>query len=181
MAVPILGKKDVPKEETFRLLHCFVCDSLEELPPYEGPPEMDHLLEAVAERHAFPSGERHKGQLYVVPVRVWTDTPTRKNVIEQIKGGGSKGIAEIDSDFYVSRSTFMEDAMTCYRKHNKPKDGCGDWHKDDKRIVPQTHKERKDAGMERPETAPGPKTYICDFCPVAVGVAQRKRKLLGLE
>ncbi len=30
------------------------------------------------------------------------------------------------------------------------------------------------------ESAPGVKTYLCDFCPVAIGVAQRKQKLMGL-
>jgi hypothetical protein len=35
--------------------------------------------------------------------------------------------------------------------------------------------------MEKYEESAGPKTYLCDFCPVAISVAQRKRKLIGLE
>ena len=69
--------------------------------------------------------------------------------------------------------------MECYSKHNKPKDGCLDWHAKDRLLIPKTQKERKAEGMGSYLDAPGPKTYLCDFCPVAVGVAQRKQKLIG--
>ena len=71
--------------------------------------------------------------------------------------------------------------MSCYKRHNKPKDGCSDWHATDKMLVPKTEKERKAEGLEKYKDSPGQKTYLCDFCPVAIGVAQRKRKLIGME
>jgi hypothetical protein len=74
----------------------------------------------------------------------------------------------------------MEDAMKCYQAHNKPKDGCNDWHHSDKMLIPNTIKERRKEGLESYENASGVKTYLCDFCPVAIGVAQRKQKLMGL-
>lgn len=183
MGVPILGstpKKD-PKDFDVRLLHCLVCDTIEELPPYEGPPELDYLLQIAVEPHKFESGLEHVGKLYSIPLKAWANQEAKREVIRQIKGGGSLGLAEIDESYYDTRSTFMEDAMKCYQAHNKPKDGCGDWQRADKRLVPQTHKARKEAGMERPEDAPGPKTYLCDFCPVRVAVEHRKQKLLGLR
>ena len=179
--VPILGEKPKDNEPMFRLLYCLVCQTLEELPPYEGDPELDVLLTIACETHVFPSGEPHKGKLYVLPIRVWAKTESKKEVIRQIKGGGSKGLAEVDDTFYDSRSTFMEDAMSCYRQHNKPKDGCADWHASDKMLIPATEKERKKEGLESYKDSPGKKTYLCDFCPVAIGVAERKRKLLGME
>lgn len=182
--VPILGKKEIKKEDTFRLLHCWVCGTLEELPPYEGPAEQDYLLAVLCEKHVFASGDPHKGNLFTkIPVKSWKDTETRKDIIRQIKQGGSKGLAEIDDTFYDSRSTFMEDAMKCYIAHNRPQenDGCSDFRIPEKRLVPNTSKDREEAGMERYLDAPGPKTYLCDFCPVAIGVARRKRKLMGLE
>lgn len=182
--VPILGQKpQAPNEPMFRLLYCLVCDTLEELPPYEGPPEQDHLLAIACDLHVFPSGEPHKGKLYVLPVRAWASKEARTEIINQIKGGGSKGLAEIDDTFYESRSIFMEDAMKCYKAHNSPKPdtGCSDWKIESKILLPKTAKERKEVGLEKPSEAPGPKTYLCDFCPVAIGVAQRKRKLLGIE
>ena len=180
--VRILGQKpQAANEPMFRLLYCLVCQTLEELPPYDGAPEQDHLLAIACEQHVFPSGEPHKGKLFVLPLRVWAKPESKKEVIRQIKGGGSAGLDEIDDTFYDSRSTFMEGAMECYRKHNKPKDGCVEWHDKGKLLIPNTIKERKAEGMGRYQDEAGPKTYLCDFCPVAVAVAQRKRKLLGME
>jgi hypothetical protein len=178
--VPILGQRQQqPTDPVFRLLHCLVCDTLEELPPYEGPSDQDTLLEIACEVHIFPSGEPHKGKLYVLPLKYWAKTESKREIIRQIKGGGSKGLAELDETYYDSRSTFMDDAMACYRQHNKPKEGCDDWHSKHKMLVPKTAKERKAEGMARYQDEAGPKTYLCDFCPVAVAVNTRKRKLLG--
>ena len=177
--IPLLGQKESPSNEPmFRLLYCLVCEPLEELPPYDGDPKVDTLLEIAVESHVFPSGEPHKGKLFVVPLRAWAKSESKKEIIRQIKGGGSMGLAEIDDSFYDSRSTFMEGAMDCYKQHNKPKDGCSDWKNKTKMLVPKTAKERKAEGLGRYEDEPGPKTYLCDFCPVAIGVAQRKRKLI---
>lgn len=180
--VPILGSKPVDKKKTFRLLHCWVCDTLEELPPFEGPAEHDNLLAVACERHVFESGEPHKGNLFVdIPIDAWRDSETRRDAIRQIRQGGSKGLAEIDDKFYESRSIFMDDAMKCWKQHLSPKDGCPDFHSSEKMLVPKTQAERKEAGLDKFVNTPGPKTYLCDFCPVAVAVAQRKRKIMGLE
>ena len=176
---PILGQKKMDNEPMFRLLFCLVCQTLEELPPFDGAPEQDHLLAIACETHVFPSGEPHKGKLFVLPLRAWAKPESRKEIIRQIKGGGSAGLAEIDDTFYDSRSTFMEGAMDCYKSHNKPKEGCSDWRIKEKLLVPNTVKERKAEGMARYQDEAGPKTYLCDFCPVAIGVAQRKQQLLG--
>ena len=178
--VPIIGQKKT-EEPMIRLLFCLVCQTIEELPPYEGDPELDILLKIACEAHVFPSGEPHKGKLFVIPIRAWAHKESRREVIRQIKGGGSKGLDELDDKFYESRSTFMEDAMSCYKAHNKPKDGCEEWHDEGKMLIPATERERMKEGMGRYKDSPGKKTYLCDFCPVAIGVAQRKRKLLGLE
>jgi hypothetical protein len=47
-------------------------------------------------------------------------------------------------------------------------------------LIPNTIKERRKEGLESYESTPGVKTYLCDFCPVAIGVAQRKQKLIGM-
>jgi len=179
--IPILGEKKQDKEPMFRLLFCLVCQTLEELPPYDGVPEQDYLLAVACENHVFPSSEPHKGKLFVLPLRAWANYESKKEIIRQIKGGGSAGLAEIDDSFYDSRSIFMDDAMTCYKRHNKPTEGCSDWHARDKMLIPKTVKERRAEGMEKYEESPGAKTYLCDFCPVAVGVAQRKQKLMGMN
>ena len=169
--VPLLGQKDVPQNEPmFRLLYCLVCQTLEELPPYDGDPKLDTLLEIAC--------EPHKGKLFSLPLRAWAKPESKKEIIRQIKGGGSMGLAEIDDSFYDSRSTFMEGAMECYQRHNKPKDGCADWQDKSKLLIPNTIKERKAEGMARYQDEAGPKTYLCNFCPVSIAVNQRKQKLL---
>jgi hypothetical protein len=97
--IPILGEKKQTNEPQFRLLYCLVCQTLEELPPYEGAPEKDYLLEIACEQHVFPSGEPHKGKLFVLPLKAWAKTESKKEIIRQIKGGGSAGIAEVDDTF----------------------------------------------------------------------------------
>ena len=118
--------------------------------------------------------------MFVLPLRAWAKIESKKEIIRQIKGGGSKGLAEIDESFYDSRSTFLEGAMECYGRHNKPKDGCNDWHSKEKLLIPKTVKERKAEGMARYQDEVGPKTYLCDFCPVSIVVNKRKQKLLGM-
>jgi hypothetical protein len=177
--IPLLGQREQkPDEPMFRLLFCLVCDTLEELPPFDGDPEQDHLLAIACEQHLFPSGEPHKGKLFVLPLRAWAKTESKKEIIRQIKGGGSKGLAEVDDTFYDSRSTFLEDAMKCYQAHNKPKEGCSDWQHSSKLLIPNTIKERKAEGMARYQDEAGPKTYLCNFCPVSIAVNQRKQKLI---
>ena len=176
--VPVIGKKEMNNEPMFRLLFCLVCQTLEELPPFDGEPELDHLLAIACEAHVFPSGEPHKGKLFVLPLRTWAHTESKKEIIRQIKGGGSKGLAEIDDTFYDSRSNFMDDAMTCYERHNKPKDGCDDWQHSSKLLIPNTVKERRAEGMAKYQDEAGPKTYLCNFCPVSIAVNQRKQMLL---
>src|ERR1019366_4676457 len=160
-----------------------VCDTIEELPPCDGPPELDNLLIISCDVHTFPSGEPHKGRLLSLPVRYWADSKTRKDIIEQLKFGGSKGLAEVDETFYDSRSTFMDDAMKCWNQHRKVVDNCPDWKHSSKLLIPATEKERRKEGLGKyaDSTAAGAKTYLCQFCPVAIGVEKRKQTLLGLQ
>jgi hypothetical protein len=165
----------------FRLLYCLVCNTLEELPPFEGKPENDVTLTISCEKHVFPSGDPHKGRLFIMPVKEWIDEKKRKAIIEQIRGGGSKGLGEIDNTYYDSKSTFSEDALKCFSAHNRPQNGCGDYERDDKRLVPESTKaDRKELGLPSAASMPGPKVYLCHFCPVHSTVTTRKRKLLGM-
>ena len=85
--IPLIGQREQAKNEPmFRLLHCLVCGTLEELPPYDGPVEQDHLLAIAVETHVFPSGEPHKGKLFVLPLRAWASADSKREIIRQIKG-----------------------------------------------------------------------------------------------
>lgn len=168
------------KGPDLRILWCLVCDTLEELPLFDGDPDDDVLLAVLVGRHQFPSGEPHKGHLFRVPQLQWENVEVRKRIIEQFKSGGSKGIDEFDEKFYATKDTFKEDAMTCYAHHLRPTGACPDYRSEKKMLVPDTKAERKDAGLPDPKKAPGPKRYLCDFCPCASYYQTKAREQLGL-
>ena len=178
-SVPLLDKKVPENGPEIRLLHCKVCDSIEELPLFDGAPENDHLLQILVDRHVFPSGEPHVGRLYRLPQASWENYEARKQIIEQIKGGGSAGLDEFDPEFYATRNTFQEDALKCYNAHLRPTDGCPDYETPSKRLLPNTKEDRKEVGLVDPSKAPGPKTYLCQFCPIHSVVMAKKRALRG--
>ena len=180
MPVPILGQDTKKSDEPqIRLLYCKDCGSIEELPDFDGPPQYDHLLEISLEKHRTPSGMEHVGSLFKVDIRVWAQYEARRQIIEQIKGGASKGLGEIDEAFYDTKSTFHEDAMRCYQQHLRPKGQCPDWRSDSRVLLPNTKADRKELGLTDVSQVGGPKNYLCYFCPVAVYNATRARQQQG--
>lgn len=175
MAVPILGQgqpadngqvreiKDTgPK---IRILYCWNCKTIEELPDFEGRAEDDVLLEMTVERHQS-SGVPHQGTLFKIGVKLWSVESIQKEIIKQIRNKASGGLDELDPGYYSTRSTFYEDAMKCYSKHLRPAESCPDWKSESKRLIPKTHELRKEAGLPSPAQSVGTKVYLCDFCPV---------------
>lgn len=144
---------DVPH---MRLLVCRTCKTIDELPDYEGRPENDDLLNVLVERHPD-----HIGALFRVPIGFWLDEGVKAKIVSQLTEG-SKGLAEIVPEHYDLKNTFMEDAMTCFKKHQRPSEGCPDWRHDSKVLLPNTKADRKAEGL--PLTPVGPKRYLCDFC-----------------
>jgi len=162
--------QDISVHPKVRILQCFDCGTLEELPDFDGPPEYDVLLEFALSHHET-GGHRHVGKLYDVEERVWRMTSLRDQIIEQMKGG-SKGLAAFDPAFYTVRDTFKEDAMLCFNLHLRPQEGCGDYRSDRKRLLPDTKAERKEVGLSM-ESAP--KRWLCDFCPVSAYYERKRR------
>lgn len=179
MAVPILGQDKKSTEPQIRLLLCQTCGSIEELPDFVGPPEHDHLLIISVDRHRFPSGDEHIGALFKVDVSIWSNYEAKKKIIEQMRGGVSKGLGEIDEAYYDTKSTFHEDAMKCYSAHQRPKGQCPDYRSDKKVLLPNTSQDRKDLGLTPVHKVGGPKNYLCDFCPVKVFNITKTREMQG--
>lgn len=181
--IPLIGKREATVGGPIvRLLRCMVCNTWEELPDYDGPSNLDHLLEITLEKHKFPSGEPHVGKLFKVPEQTWKNPEQRKAVLEQLGGKASAGLDALDPDhnFYETKSQFAEDAMSCYERHNRPQIGCTDYQSPQKRLLPNTAKERKELGIESPENAPGPKVYLCSFCPFHSVAVTNERFKQGL-
>ena len=170
MAIDLSTLKSKPEEGPFiRLLVCRTCKTIDELPDYDGRPSDDLLLNLTVEKHQRPIA--HEGLLFKLPLKYWVVPKVQEEIVKQISGGAS-GLDAFGTNFYATRMTFAEDAMTCWAQHNRTTD-CGDYKSDKKQLKPDTAKERKEAGLDKPGTT-GPKIYLCDFCPVKSGVVQKK-------
>ena len=154
-----------------RLLYCYSCHSLEELPDYKGNPDHDGFLNSAIEKHKDASGAPHMGRLMDVPLVLWNNATARDGIVKQIYAEMSPGLDAIAPGYYDLKNNISSDALRCYVQHNKPKDGnCSDWHAKNKEIRPDTKAERKDAGLD-PNGAQ--RQWTCSACPVAI-VRQQK-------
>ena len=151
------------QEPYVRLLVCRTCKSIDELPSFDGPVEQDVLLEITVDRH----GSEHIGTLYNVPMLHWQSKTMKAKIIDQLTNG-SAGLDVFGTGFYATRMQFHDDAMKCFSQHQRPKGQCSEFHADKKRLLPDTKLDRKDVGLSDPKNAPGPRVYLCDFCPVSV-------------
>ena len=185
MGVPILGENDLPSAERqlpgdgpqIRLLFCFNCKSLEELPDFEGNPRDDYLLEILIERHES-AGVKHAGQLMKVPLQLWSVETVKEEITKQIYAKGAPGFDALMPGFYDTKATFAEDAMACWKQHLQPKGQCPDYGSEKKRLIPNTVKERKELGLS-PATEGGPRIFLCQFCPVHVYNVRKQREAAG--
>ena len=176
MALDLSTLNALPEQEPYvRLMVCRTCKSIDELPPYDGPPEGDVLLQMTVERH----GETHVGLLINVGAIHWNSKTMKAAIIDQIQQGSS-GLDVFGTQFYDTKMQFAEDAMTCWAEHNRPKGQCPDFRSDKKRLLPKTAAERKDAGLESPTESSATRIFLCDFCPVRVFNERKARESKGL-
>lgn len=191
MSIPILGSgasynadggvaREIKDEgPQIRIFYCWNCKTIDELPDFQGRPEDDDLLAILVERHQS-AGVPHSCTPLRVGVKLWSVERIRNEIIKQIRSGTNGGLDELDPDYYATRSMFYEDAMTCYAKHLRPKEGCPDWKDSSKRLIPKTDELRKYAGLESAAKSAGTKVYLCDFCPVKSHYVTKMRDAAGM-
>lgn len=155
-----------------RLLLCHDCKTLEEVPDFDGPPELDVLLQDLTERHRFDGREPHRGQLMRIKPEDWENRKTREAIIAEV--WNKAGYTGMEPEFYATKNTFQEDAAKCFNKHNRPQDGCIDYCIPSKKLGNSTltreeQKISKDAGFK-----PRGAVYLCYFCPVQANYVQKK-------
>lgn len=181
MSIPILGQKpDNLQEMQIRVLVCSDCKTMEELPDFEGHPDDDTLLKISIEKHVWPTGTEHLGSMFKVPLKYWGNPKVKDGIVKQIQAGMSGGLDDVEAGWYDSKSTFQQDAMSCFQKHLRPVGRCGDWKTESKKLVPKISAERKDAGMDAPGKNGAPTTYLCQFCPVATFMHTKARETRGM-
>lgn len=169
-----------------RLLLCRECKTLEEIPDYEGPVELDHLLNELVRRHnekdaQYPEDKKpHDGPvatLMKVENRDWE--LHRGAILERMRskdqGFGEPWIQE-------AHNTYKEDAHRCWIAHRKPgRDDtldCPDYRSDNRRIGRPTPEGRKVVKELYKLKVKDP--HICDWCPYETTVQTRKNWDAGL-
>lgn len=151
-----------------RLLICHSCRTIEELPDYQGPAEYDVILDHAVEAHRFADGREHLGKLAAVDETAWRDPGRRNAILDKIREATKS--TGLPGEFYATKNTYQEDALRCYGRHHRPKEGCIDYCDSDKRIGNPTK-----AGWQA-----GPRVFICQFCPVETWVQTQVRHQKGL-
>ena len=159
--------------EKIRLLVCLDCKTIEELPDYpqNARPELDFLLTSLVERHKgptqfnrnIPPGQEHLGNLIRdIKKELWESPSFKEQLTTQIKDALKTGDAGMPSEWYATKSTFVEDAGRCFKEHGNPT-ACMDYRSDSKLLSPGTKRERKKLGLPV-EVDPRLDVYLCDFC-----------------
>ena len=150
-----------------RLLRCLDCRTIEPfldapsgVDPNHIEPGQDPVFDALVARH-----ENHGGKLFHVEDADWADKDKREGILAQMQGDTTG----FEGEFYAVRDTFKEDAMACFKAHQRPPGACHDWHIDAKKLSRPTPEGR---ALQR-EYNRAPVPYLCDFCPVASWVEQQ--------
>lgn len=178
-----------------RLLICRRCTTVEELPDYDGPADEDFLLQHVVARHqrCTPGGAEVGGQtpeealtadraLARVERKHWNVPATRQQILAQL-GVAATGF---EQQFYDVRNTFQEDALKCYAKHGRPKDGCIDYKEPaytvgNALLSEDERKAKTQSGLIVSRDKGAKKqVYLCDFCPAKSKVQEKVFKQRGL-
>ena len=177
-----------------RLLVCRECKTIEELPLYDGPKELeaaDPLLDNLVRRHVQKHGDMRTDAAALLVASEDICRCNEKKLVDasgtvtmtRPRVGGThtfwqghrddilKGLRErwtgFDPWVYQEMSTFKEDAMRCFNLHRRPAGtDCIDYQTDRKRLTPHDWKGRN--------------VYLCDFCPVNSAVETAKRHAAGL-
>jgi hypothetical protein len=162
-----------------RLLVCRKCQTVEELPLYDGPAELeaqDPMLDGMVRRHVQKHGdlEPDAAALLVAsedlchcPKHRGSGATLWEGHRDEVLGNLKERWTGFHPEFYATKDTYREDALKCYTAHRRPKGtDCVDWRSDHKRLTPENWKGRE--------------VYLCDFCPVASTVTTEMRHKRGM-
>lgn len=135
------------------------------VPPYK----YDYLLHSIEDKHGFRG---HEFAIVAVTKKAWEDPEGQKLIVRQLKEAIAGGETGFGHHFYDVKDQFKEDAMTCWKAHNRTY-SCDDFHADKMRLQPDTRAERKSEGLGKYQS----NIFLCSFCPVNSLVEQRIRQL----
>jgi hypothetical protein len=130
--------------------------------PYDGPAEYDQELRELCDRHnaQVPNPQDCNAIIF----RTDEETAKKLDTETAVKGELEK------NDVYIrdTRDELKVDALKCFNRHNRPKQGCLDWCADDKTVG-------RKVGVPKDK-----RQYLCMYCPAAEYYTHRQRIELGL-
>lgn len=168
------------EDDRIRLLICNTCNTIEPLPDYTGPIEHDTTLQFRLSKHRTAEGHPHLGNMARVSEKSWDNPTYRAKILDELAKAHAAGEVGLGTKMYDLRSTFQEDAMSCWRHEHNRTENCEDFRSDRKRLVPDTKGERKELGLETRSKYMPVNSWLCDYCPYATLVMERQRKAKGL-
>lgn len=163
-----------------RILRCDDCKTLDKLPDFNGNPDDDILLaDLIARKHTGLPGDGsalHRGNLFVCDPDTWKriEDASENNADAVLQ----KELEAIQGEAFASRDFYREDALVCFNRHGRPKEGCIDWMDASKRID-NPSPEGKKMAREHPRFAQLNNPHLCNFCPVASWVMVKQRAKRG--
>lgn len=172
-----------------RLLICKPCQSIEVMPLWEGPAELeadDPVLDYLVQQHVVRHGDMLSDAAVLMNVedKYWDDLTVRDEILR----GMNRRWVGFEPTAYHIMDTFSEDALRCYSKHHRPKEGCPDYHAPNKVLGSQLwHSEMDDMADKKVAKRfakfakdPDEIVYLCDWCPVQTWVQTKLNTKAGL-
>jgi hypothetical protein len=149
-------------DQAHRLLVCKTHGVMYKMKPYDGPAEYDQELRELCDRHnaQVPNPQDSNAIIF----RTDEETAKKLDTETAVKGELEK------NDVYIrdTRDELKVDALKCFNRHNRPKQGCLDWCADDKTVG-------RKVGVPKDK-----RQYLCMYCPAAEYYTHRQRIELGL-
>lgn len=149
-------------KEFDRLLVCKTHGVMYKMRPYDGAVEYDMELKELCDRHnaQVPDPENCKALIF----RTDQETASKLDVETALRNELQ------EQDVYIRdfRDELKVDALKCYNRHDRPKQGCIDWCHESKTIG-------RKIGVP-----PDKRQYLCMYCPVGSWVAEQERKAMGM-
>lgn len=152
----------MPETGYDRLLVCKTHGVMYKMRPYDGPPEYDQELIELCDRHNAQVQDPDNCKALIF--RTDPETASKLDIETALKNELK------EQDVYIRdfRDELKTDALKCYNRHDRPKQGCIDWCAEEKTIgrkigVPKENRQ-----------------YLCMYCPVGSWVAEQERIAMGM-
>lgn len=189
MASDVQIREGRVKDDEIRLYICQDCKQIIPIPSDGVPPyRYDYLLHKLEAEHGGPTeewvrreigdkytglppvGRGHAAAVIAVTQAAWETEKGQQKILQQIKNAVAGGETGLGSEFYDVKDQFHEDAIQCWRAHNRTLN-CHDFKTKKKELKPDTAALRRAEGMGEYRS----NIHLCNFCPVANHVEQKLR------